>query len=77
MFFLCSLEEAVRDIDQEIKREQQATNEIVQSMPAAKKEKYFSIMATSEELLQVLWQLYPSNLSGAYSCCHPHESDKE
>lgn len=60
--FLCSLEEAVRDIDQEIKREQRATDEIVQAMPAAKQEKYFSIMATSEELLQVLSQIY-----------HPHK----
>lgn len=59
LFFLCSLEEAIQDIDQEIKREQQATNEIVQSMPSAKQEKYFSIMATSEELLQVLFLLSP------------------
>ncbi|CAF92506.1 unnamed protein product, partial [Tetraodon nigroviridis] len=48
------LEEAVRDIDEEIKREQQATNEMVRSMPAAKQEKYFSIMGTSEDLLQEL-----------------------
>lgn len=59
LFFLCSLEEAIQDIDQEIKREQQATNEIVQSMPSAKQEKYFSIMATNEELLQVLFLLSP------------------
>lgn len=65
-------------MDQEIKREQQATNEIVQSMPAAKQEKYFSIMDTSEELLQVSGQFYyPNNQSGAFFCRHPHESDKE
>lgn len=50
---LCSLEEAVRDVDQEIKREQRATHEIVRAMPAVKQEKYFSIMAASEQLLQV------------------------
>ncbi|XP_003968254.1 intraflagellar transport protein 74 homolog isoform X1 [Takifugu rubripes] len=48
------LEEAVRDVDQEIKREQRATHEIVRAMPAVKQEKYFSIMAASEQLLQEL-----------------------
>lgn len=51
------MEEAVRDVDQEIKREQRATHEIVRAMPAVKQEKYFSIMAASEQLLQVRGQL--------------------
>lgn len=71
---LCSLEEAVRDVDQEIKREQRATHDIVRAMPAEKQEQYFSVMAASEQLLQVGAELgHASRPQQAVSCgaCWP------
>ncbi|KAG7524945.1 hypothetical protein JOB18_019571 [Solea senegalensis] len=47
-------EEAVRAIEEEIKRERRVADEVVQSMPAAKQNKYFTMASTNEELLQEL-----------------------
>lgn len=47
-------EETIRAIDEDIRRERQAADEVVQAMPAAKQEKYFTTMAANEELLQEL-----------------------
>uniref|UniRef100_A0A3P8VCZ6 Intraflagellar transport 74 n=1 Tax=Cynoglossus semilaevis TaxID=244447 RepID=A0A3P8VCZ6_CYNSE len=47
-------EEAVRAIEEEIRRERQVADEVVQSMPAAKQEKYFTMASTNEEMLQEL-----------------------
>lgn len=55
LFFLsCRREETIRAIDEDIHRERQAADEVVQAMPAAKQEKYFTTMAANEELLQVV-----------------------
>ncbi|XP_054622276.1 intraflagellar transport protein 74 homolog isoform X2 [Dunckerocampus dactyliophorus] len=47
-------EEAVRAIEEEIKKERRVADEIVQAMPAAKQEKYFTMTTANEELLQEL-----------------------
>uniref|UniRef100_A0A8C7WMT7 Intraflagellar transport 74 n=1 Tax=Oryzias sinensis TaxID=183150 RepID=A0A8C7WMT7_9TELE len=46
-------EEQIKAIEEEIKKERQIADRVVQSMPAAKQEKYFSMAATNEQLLQV------------------------
>uniref|UniRef100_A0A3Q0S737 Intraflagellar transport 74 n=1 Tax=Amphilophus citrinellus TaxID=61819 RepID=A0A3Q0S737_AMPCI len=47
-------EEAIRAVEEEIRRERWVADEVVQAMPAAKQEKYFTMTATNEELLQEL-----------------------
>ncbi|XP_034428198.1 intraflagellar transport protein 74 homolog [Hippoglossus hippoglossus] len=47
-------EEAIRGIEEEIRRERQVADEVVQSMSAAKQEKYFTMASANEELLQEL-----------------------
>ncbi|KAK2886278.1 intraflagellar transport protein 74 homolog isoform X1 [Channa argus] len=47
-------EEAIRAIEEEIRRERRVADEVVQSMSAAKQEKYFTMVSTNEELLQEL-----------------------
>ncbi|KAM9839877.1 intraflagellar transport protein 74 homolog [Aulostomus maculatus] len=47
-------EEAIRASEDEIKRERRVADEVVQAMPAAKQEKYFTMTTTNEELLQEL-----------------------
>ncbi|XP_026147566.1 intraflagellar transport protein 74 homolog [Mastacembelus armatus] len=47
-------EEAIRAIEEEIRRQKQVADEVVQSMPAAKQEKYFNMATANEELLQEL-----------------------
>uniref|UniRef100_A0A7N9ATP6 Intraflagellar transport 74 n=1 Tax=Mastacembelus armatus TaxID=205130 RepID=A0A7N9ATP6_9TELE len=46
--------EAIRAIEEEIRRQKQVADEVVQSMPAAKQEKYFNMATANEELLQEL-----------------------
>uniref|UniRef100_A0A7N5ZRE5 Intraflagellar transport 74 homolog n=1 Tax=Anabas testudineus TaxID=64144 RepID=A0A7N5ZRE5_ANATE len=46
-------EEAIRAIEEEIRKERRVADEVVQSMSAAKQEKYFTMATTNEELLQV------------------------
>lgn len=50
---LCRREEAIGAIEEEIRRERRVADEVVQAMPAAKQEKYFTMTTTNEELLQV------------------------
>uniref|UniRef100_H2LGU6 Intraflagellar transport 74 n=1 Tax=Oryzias latipes TaxID=8090 RepID=H2LGU6_ORYLA len=47
-------EEQIKAIEEEIKKERQIADRVVQSMPTAKQEKYFSMAATNEQLLQEL-----------------------
>ncbi|XP_043959816.1 intraflagellar transport protein 74 homolog isoform X2 [Gambusia affinis] len=47
-------EEVVRAIEEEIGRERQVAEEVVQAMPSAKRDKYFAMTTTNEELLQEL-----------------------
>ncbi|XP_077591704.1 intraflagellar transport protein 74 homolog [Stigmatopora nigra] len=47
-------EDAIRLIEEEIKKERRVAEEIVQAMPAAKQEKYFTMTTDNEELLQEL-----------------------
>lgn len=47
-------EEAIRAIEENIRRERRVADEVVQSMPTAKQEKYFTMTASNEELLQEL-----------------------
>uniref|UniRef100_A0A3Q4HKE2 Intraflagellar transport 74 n=1 Tax=Neolamprologus brichardi TaxID=32507 RepID=A0A3Q4HKE2_NEOBR len=47
-------EEAIRAIEEEVRRERRVADEVVQAMPAAKQEKYFTMTTTNEELLQEL-----------------------
>ncbi|XP_031696010.1 intraflagellar transport protein 74 homolog [Anarrhichthys ocellatus] len=47
-------EEAMRAIEEEIRRERRVADEVVQSMPAVKQEKYFTMTTANEELLQEL-----------------------
>ncbi|KAM7370202.1 hypothetical protein PAMP_011473 [Pampus punctatissimus] len=47
-------EEAIRAIEEEIRRERSVADEVVQAMPATKQEKYFTMTTTNEELLQEL-----------------------
>lgn len=46
-------EEAIRAIEEEIRRERRVADEVVQSMSTAKQEKYFTMASANEELLQV------------------------
>lgn len=46
-------EEAIRALEEDIRRERRVADQVVQAMPAAKQEKYFSMMTANEELLQV------------------------
>lgn len=50
---LCRREEQIKAVEEEIRKERQMADRVVQSMPAAKQEKYFSMAATNEQLLQV------------------------
>uniref|UniRef100_A0A3Q3LT09 Intraflagellar transport 74 n=1 Tax=Labrus bergylta TaxID=56723 RepID=A0A3Q3LT09_9LABR len=47
-------EEAIRMIEEEIRKERRVADEVVQAMPAAKQEKYISMTTANEELLQEL-----------------------
>ncbi|XP_069575450.1 intraflagellar transport protein 74 homolog, partial [Brachyistius frenatus] len=47
-------EEAIRAIEEEVRREKRVADEVVQSMPATKQEKYFTMTTANEELLQEL-----------------------
>ncbi|XP_072234889.1 intraflagellar transport protein 74 homolog [Leuresthes tenuis] len=47
-------EEAIRALEEETKRERRVADEVVQAMPAAKQEKYFTMTTANEELLQEL-----------------------
>ncbi|XP_041823560.1 intraflagellar transport protein 74 homolog [Melanotaenia boesemani] len=47
-------EEAIRAIEEEIRREWRVADEVVQAMPAPKQDKYFTMTAANEELLQEL-----------------------
>uniref|UniRef100_A0A3P8SWG9 Intraflagellar transport 74 n=1 Tax=Amphiprion percula TaxID=161767 RepID=A0A3P8SWG9_AMPPE len=47
-------EEAIRAMEEEIRRERRVADEVIQAMPAAKQEKYFTMTTTNEELLQEL-----------------------
>ncbi|XP_068438150.1 intraflagellar transport protein 74 homolog [Clinocottus analis] len=47
-------EEAIRAIEEEIRRERHVAEEVVQAMPAVKQEKYFTMTTANEELLQEL-----------------------
>ncbi|TKS88057.1 Intraflagellar transport protein 74 -like protein [Collichthys lucidus] len=47
-------EEAIRAIEEEIRRERRVADEVVQAMPSTKQEKYFSMTTANEELLQEL-----------------------
>ncbi|XP_055007125.1 intraflagellar transport protein 74 homolog [Boleophthalmus pectinirostris] len=47
-------EEAIRAIEENIRRERRVAEEMVQSMPSAKQEKYYTMTANNEELLQEL-----------------------
>lgn len=53
MCVLCRREEAIRAIEEEIRRERRVADEVVQAMPSTKQEKYFSMTTANEELLQV------------------------
>lgn len=50
----CRREEAIRAIEEDIRRERRVAEEVVQAMPAAKQEKYFGMTTANEELLQEL-----------------------
>ncbi|MEQ2245031.1 Intraflagellar transport protein 74, partial [Ilyodon furcidens] len=45
-------EVAIRAIEEEITRERQVADEVVQAMPSAKREKYFSMTTANDDLLQ-------------------------
>ncbi|KAM9337753.1 intraflagellar transport protein 74 homolog [Symphorus nematophorus] len=47
-------EEAIRAIEEEIRKERHVADEVIQSMPADKQEKYFNMTTANEELLQEL-----------------------
>uniref|UniRef100_A0A3Q2DE86 Intraflagellar transport 74 n=2 Tax=Cyprinodon variegatus TaxID=28743 RepID=A0A3Q2DE86_CYPVA len=47
-------EEVIEAIEEEIRRERQVADEVIQAMPSAKREKYFSMTTANEELLQEL-----------------------
>lgn len=48
----CRREEVIRAIEEELGRERQVAEEVVQAMPSAKRDKYFSMTTANEELLQ-------------------------
>uniref|UniRef100_A0A673AJB1 Intraflagellar transport 74 n=1 Tax=Sphaeramia orbicularis TaxID=375764 RepID=A0A673AJB1_9TELE len=54
---LCRREEAIRAIEEEIRRERRVADEVVQAMPPAKQEKYFTMTTANEELLQTIISL--------------------
>lgn len=54
MCLLCRREEAIRMIEEEIRKERRVADEVIQAMPAAKQDKYFTMTTANEELLQVL-----------------------
>lgn len=54
---LCRREEAIRAIEEEIRRERQVADEVIQAMPAAKQETYFAMTTANDDLLQVLLYL--------------------
>uniref|UniRef100_A0A8C4DPL3 Intraflagellar transport 74 n=1 Tax=Dicentrarchus labrax TaxID=13489 RepID=A0A8C4DPL3_DICLA len=64
----CRREEAIRAIEEEIRRERRVADEVVQSMPAAKQEKYFTMTTANEELLQ----LFYLSLSCVQELAHSH-----
>ncbi|XP_076617570.1 intraflagellar transport protein 74 homolog [Chaetodon auriga] len=47
-------EEAIRAVEEEIRRERRVADEVIQAMPSAKQEKYFTMTTANEELLQEL-----------------------
>ncbi|KAL6098153.1 ift74 [Pungitius sinensis] len=47
-------EEAIRAMEEEIRRERRVADEVIQAMPATKQEKYFTMTTANEELLQEL-----------------------
>ncbi|XP_035981446.1 intraflagellar transport protein 74 homolog isoform X2 [Fundulus heteroclitus] len=47
-------EEVIRAMEEEIRRERQVANEVVQAMPSAKRDNYFSMTTANEDLLQEL-----------------------
>ncbi|XP_070842005.1 intraflagellar transport protein 74 homolog [Chaetodon trifascialis] len=47
-------EEAIRAVEEEIRRERRVADEVIQAMPAAKQDKYFTMTTANEELLQEL-----------------------
>lgn len=61
MCLLCRIEEAIRAIEEEIRKERRVVDEVVQAMPAAQQEKYFSMATANEELLQVVQLCYLNN----------------
>uniref|UniRef100_A0A3Q3VWA7 Intraflagellar transport 74 homolog n=1 Tax=Mola mola TaxID=94237 RepID=A0A3Q3VWA7_MOLML len=52
--FLCRKEEVIRVIEEGIGRERRVADDVIQSMPAQKQEKYFAMTTANEELLQEL-----------------------
>ncbi len=54
MCLACRREEAIRAVEEEIRKERYVADQVIQAMPAAKQEKYFSMTTANEELLQVL-----------------------
>ncbi|XP_028290795.1 intraflagellar transport protein 74 homolog [Gouania willdenowi] len=51
-------EEAVRSIEERIRRERSRADEVINTMPQSKQEKYFTMTAANEELLQALSVLH-------------------
>ncbi|XP_041817473.1 intraflagellar transport protein 74 homolog [Chelmon rostratus] len=47
-------EEAIRAIEEEIRREKSVADEVIQAMPAAKQDKYFTMRTANDELRQEL-----------------------
>ncbi|KAJ0022728.1 hypothetical protein NQD34_014862 [Periophthalmus magnuspinnatus] len=47
-------EEAIRAVEENIRKERRVAEQMVQSMPSAKQEKYYTMTANNEELLQEL-----------------------
>ncbi|KAM8822358.1 intraflagellar transport protein 74 homolog [Spinachia spinachia] len=47
-------EEAIRAMEEEIRRERRVADEVIQAMPATEQEKYFTMKTANEELLQEL-----------------------
>lgn len=59
-------------MEEEIRRERRVADEVVQAMPAAKQEKYFTMTTANEELLQVLmW----APLTAVTALLFPHQID--
>uniref|UniRef100_A0A8D0A1V7 Intraflagellar transport 74 n=1 Tax=Sander lucioperca TaxID=283035 RepID=A0A8D0A1V7_SANLU len=60
-------EEAIREIEEGIRRERRVADEVVQAMPATKQEKYFTMTTANEELLQ-----FDLTLSCVQELAHSH-----